>query len=74
MKNILAVSIAFVLGIAFGHLLLRPSPVHAQMGGVIVTEAVQTQGRIPNPVSGTVVGFSCTRDTDGGAACFIATQ
>jgi len=56
MKNLLVVCIAFAVGIAFGYLLFRPSFVRAQ-GGVIVTEAVQTQGRIPNPVSGTVVGF-----------------
>lgn len=67
---------AFVAGIMLGSWLSNPSKVHAQFGAAVVTvtEVYPLTTRNSVRYSGSVVGFSCTRNREGEPDCYVATQ
>lgn len=84
MKTKLLLCLAFAGGIVVGVIIPKPAVVHAQIRNGSATVMVTKVGRIGTigdpggvlhsgaAVSGTVVGFSCTGDSD--PQCYIATQ
>jgi hypothetical protein len=76
MKTKLLVFVVFVLGAGLGFVLALPSAVHAgaAMKLVRVTRLHVALGSGEVPVTGPVVGFTCSANADGTADCFIASQ
>lgn len=79
MKNRLLFLLAFAAGTMLGFLLAKPSVVHAQYGGTsvnITKVRAMHMGVVggSESVTGTVVGFSCTSDSQGESECYIASK
>jgi hypothetical protein len=80
MKSELLICLAFVFGIGFGLVLAKPSAIDAamktgpQMRVVRVARLHLTLGNGAIPVTGPVVGFTCSPNTDGSTDCYIASQ
>jgi hypothetical protein len=79
MKNRLLFLLVFVVGTVLGFLLAKPSTVHAQYKSTSVKiKRVEPMNMGPlggsESVTGSVIGFSCTSDSDGNSECYIASQ
>jgi hypothetical protein len=80
MRSKLLLFVVFVLGagagVGLGFVLALPSPVHAGAAIKIVrvTRLHVALGTGEVPVTGPVVGFTCSSNPDGSADCFIASQ
>jgi hypothetical protein len=74
MRDQLLICLMFLFGIAFGFVLARPSAVHAEIKLVRVTKLHLAQDTGAVPITGPVVGFSCSPNDDATADCYIASQ
>ena len=73
MKARVAVCFAFAVGVLLG-VFFHPSAVEAQFGAKVYVKRVQATETTVFNLGSQVVGFSCTRDEDGRAECYVATK